>query len=50
MGIVALGCIAFGLSKEEVQEILLQVAIYCVVPTAIYSCRNAQEAFNEMGI
>lgn len=44
------GAINNGLSKEEIQEILLQVAIYCGVPTAIDSFRNAQEVFNEMGI
>lgn len=44
------GAINNGLSKDEIQEILLQVAVYCGVPTAIDSFRNAQEVFNEMGI
>lgn len=45
------GAIKNGLTKEEIQEIFLQVAIYVVgVPAGIDSFRHAQEVFNEMGI
>ncbi|WP_429819320.1 carboxymuconolactone decarboxylase family protein [Ensifer sp. B1-9] len=44
------GAINNGLSKDEIQEIFLQVAIYVGVPAAIDSFRHAQEVFNEMGI
>jgi 4-carboxymuconolactone decarboxylase len=42
------GAIRNGVSKEEIREILLQVAIYAGVPTAIDSFRNAKEALAEM--
>ena len=38
------------LTKEEIQEVFLQVAIYCGVPAAIDSFRVAKEVFKEMGI
>ncbi len=44
------GAINNGLSKDEIQEIFLQVAIYCGVPAAIDSFRVAKEVFSEMGI
>lgn len=44
------GAINNGLTKEEIREVLLQVAIYCGVPAAIDSFRVAQEAFAEMEI
>lgn len=44
------GAINNGLTKEEIQEIFLQVAIYVGVPAGIDSFRNAQEVFAEMGI
>ncbi len=39
-----------GLTKEEIQEIFLQVATYCGVPAGIDSFRIARETFKEMGI
>lgn len=42
------GAIRNGVTKEEIQEILLQTAIYCGVPAAIDSFRNAQAVFDEM--
>ena len=42
------GAINNGLTKEEIQEVFLQCAIYCGVPAAIDSFRVAQEVFNEM--
>lgn len=44
------GAINNGLTKEEIREIMLQVAIYCGVPAGIDSFRTAQEVFEEMGI
>ena len=42
------GAINNGLTKEEIQEIFLQTAIYCGVPAAMDSFRIAQEVFNEI--
>jgi 4-carboxymuconolactone decarboxylase len=44
------GAINNGLSKEDIQEIFLQTAIYCGVPAAIDSFRCAKEVFTEMDI
>ncbi|WP_186386529.1 MULTISPECIES: carboxymuconolactone decarboxylase family protein [unclassified Stappia] len=44
------GAINNGLTKEEIREIMLQVAIYCGVPAGIDSFRTAQDVFDEMGI
>ena len=44
------GAINNGLSKDDVQEVFLQTAIYCGVPAAIDSFRNAKEVFKELGI
>jgi 4-carboxymuconolactone decarboxylase len=44
------GAINNGLSKEDIQEVFLQTAIYCGVPAAIDSFRCAKEVFAEMGI
>jgi 4-carboxymuconolactone decarboxylase len=37
-----------GLTREQIREILLQVAIYCGVPAGIDSTRIAREAFAEV--
>lgn len=42
------GALNNGLSKEEIREVLLQVAIYGGVPAAVDSFRIANEAFNEL--
>lgn len=42
------GAIRNGLTKDEIKEVFLQTAIYCGVPAAIDSFRNAQEVFNDM--
>lgn len=44
------GAINNGLTKDEIKEMFLQAAIYCGVPAAIDSFRNAKEVFKEMGI
>lgn len=37
-----------GLSRSEISEIFLQVAIYCGIPAGIDSVRIAREAFAEV--
>lgn len=44
------GAIANGLSKDEIREIFLQVAIYCGVPAGVDSFRIAKDVFTELGI
>jgi 4-carboxymuconolactone decarboxylase len=44
------GAINNGVTKDEIREVFLQTAIYCGVPAAIDSFRNAREMFKEMGI
>ena len=42
------GAIRNGLTKEEIREVLLQVAIYCGIPAGVDSFRIAKEAFAEV--
>lgn len=42
------GALNNGLTKDEIKEILLQVAVYCGIPSGIDAFRNAREAFNEV--
>jgi 4-carboxymuconolactone decarboxylase len=44
------GAINNGLTKGDIQEVFLQVAIYVGVPAAVDSFRLAKEVFQEMGI
>ncbi|WP_016835849.1 4-carboxymuconolactone decarboxylase [Herbaspirillum lusitanum] len=44
------GAVNNGLSKQDIQEVFLQAAIYCGVPAAIDSFKIAKEVFKEMGI
>ena len=44
------GAIHNGLTKNDIQEVFLQVAIYVGVPAAVDSFRLAREVFQEMGI
>jgi len=41
------GALANGVSKVEIREVLLQVAIYCGVPAAVDSFRIAREVLAE---
>src|SRR6202046_4485938 len=41
------GALRNGLSREDIREVLLQVAIYCGVPAAVDSFRVAMEALAE---
>lgn len=42
------GALNNGLSREEIREVFLQVAIYCGVPASIDSFRVAREVFEEI--
>ena len=44
------GALNNGLSKEEIREVFLQVAVYCGVPAAVASFRSAKEGFKERGV
>lgn len=41
------GALRNGVSKVEIREVLLQVAIYCGVPAAVEAFRIAREAITE---
>ena len=43
------GALANGLTKDDIKEVFLQVAIYCGVPAAVDSFRLAREVFKELG-
>src|SRR5262249_7466600 len=43
------GALANGLTKDDIKEVFLQVAIYCGVPAAVDSFRIAREVFKETG-
>jgi 4-carboxymuconolactone decarboxylase len=42
------GALKNGVTKEEIREVFLQVAIYCGVPAGVDSFRIAREAFAEI--
>ena len=44
------GALNNGLTKDDIKEVFLQVAIYCGVPAGVDSFRIAKEVFTEMGI
>ena len=44
------GALNNGLTKEQIREVFLQVAIYCGVPAAVVSFRCAREVFKERGV
>ena len=43
------GALNNGVTKEEIREVLMQTAIYCGVPAAVDSFRNAREVFKDLG-
>jgi len=43
------GSLNNGLSKDQIREVFLQVAIYCGVPAAVVCFRCAREVFKERG-
>ena len=42
------GALANGLSRDEIREVLLQVAVYCGMPAGLDSFRIAKEVFAEL--
>jgi 4-carboxymuconolactone decarboxylase len=42
------GALTNGVSREEIREVLLQVAIYCGVPAAVDAFRTAREVFADL--
>lgn len=44
------GAIRNGVTKDEIREVLLQVAIYAGVPAGVDSFRIAKEALKEAGV
>jgi 4-carboxymuconolactone decarboxylase len=44
------GALTNGLTKADICEVFLQVAIYCGVPAAVDSFRIARETFKELGV
>ncbi len=42
------GALRNGVTREEIREVLLQVAIYCGVPAGVDAFRNAREVFAEI--
>ena len=44
------GAINNGVSRDEIKEVFLQVAIYCGIPAALDSFRVAKETFKELEI
>jgi len=44
------GALNNGITKEQIREVFLQVAVYCGVPAAVEAFRSAREVFKERGI
>ena len=44
------GSLNNGLTKDQIKEVFLQVAIYCGVPAAVVCFRCAREVFKERGV
>lgn len=42
------GALTNGVTREEIREVLLQVAIYCGVPAAVDAFRTAREVLTEI--
>ena len=49
VNLAMLGALKNGLTKDEIKEILLQVAVYAGIPAGMDSFRIAREAFAEAG-
>jgi 4-carboxymuconolactone decarboxylase len=43
------GALKNGCTKDEIREVLLQVAVYCGMPAGVEAFRLAREVFNEAG-
>jgi 4-carboxymuconolactone decarboxylase len=49
-GVHVRGAIRNGVTEEEIQEVLMQAAIYVGVPAALESCRVAEKIIAEMRV
>ena len=49
-GVHVRGAIRNGVTEEEIQEVLMQTAIYVGVPAALESCRVAEKVIAEMRV
>ena len=45
-----IGALNNGCSKDEIREVLLQVAIYCGIPASLDAHLVAQDVFRELGV
>lgn len=50
LGVHVRGAINNGVSEQEIQEVLMQTAIYVGVPAALESFRIAEKVLNEMKV
>lgn len=50
LGVHVRGAINNGVSEQEIQEVLMQTAIYVGVPAALESFRIAEKTLNEMKV
>jgi 4-carboxymuconolactone decarboxylase len=44
------GALNNGLTKEEIKEVFLQVAIYCGIPAGLDAFKTARDVFKERGV
>ena len=44
------GALNNGLTKDEIKEVLLQVAIYCGIPASLDAFKTARDVFKERGV
>ena len=44
------GALNNGLTKDEIKEVFLQVAIYCGIPASLDAFKTAREVFKERGV
>lgn len=44
------GALNNGLTKDEIKEIFLQVAIYCGIPASLDAFKTARDVFKDRGI
>jgi 4-carboxymuconolactone decarboxylase len=44
------GALANGVTKEEIQEVLLHAMVYAGIPRGVEGFRSAEEVLREMGL
>ncbi|NML44838.1 4-carboxymuconolactone decarboxylase [Ramlibacter sp. G-1-2-2] len=50
LGLHVRGAINNGMSKDEIKECFLQVAVYCGMPAGLGAFKVARQVFKDMGI